>query len=93
LTVEAELAQAAPEQVFRGRLNSANTAPPDLSRTNHAARRLPTLRRHRRRGTPWGDGKRGAHIYHDANFLTFHRIRGFRHLTIEDSVVDPASLR
>ena len=32
------------------------------------------------------DGLGGAHNMHDANFLTFHRIRNFRALTEQDSV-------
>ncbi len=36
--------------------------------------------------TAHDDGMGGAHNAHDANFLTFHRIRGFRRLTMEDSV-------
>jgi len=36
--------------------------------------------------TAHDDGLGGAHTYHDANFLTFHRFEGFRHLTLEDSV-------
>lgn len=39
------------------------------------------------------DGLGGAHNAHDANYLTFHRIRNFRTLTWKDSVVDPASLK
>ena len=35
------------------------------------------------------DGVGGAHNAHDANFLTFHRIKNFRDLTMADSVVDP----
>lgn len=38
------------------------------------------------------DGLGGAASYHDANYLTFHRIIGFRDLTMADSVVDPADL-
>lgn len=30
--------------------------------------------------TAHGDGNLNAHINHDANFLTFHRIEGFRKL-------------
>lgn len=40
--------------------------------------------------TAFDDGLGGAHNNHDANFLTFHRIAGFRDLTLSDS---PASLR
>ncbi len=31
--------------------------------------------------TGWDD----SHSFHDANYLTFHRVKNFRHLTIEDS--------
>lgn len=31
--------------------------------------------------TAWDDNSTGAHNYHDANFLTFHRITDFRHRT------------
>jgi len=36
--------------------------------------------------TACDDGLGGAHNQHDANFITFHRIRNFRKLTMEDSV-------
>jgi hypothetical protein len=36
--------------------------------------------------TAFADGPGGAHSAHDANFLTFHRIRGFRDLGPGDSV-------
>jgi hypothetical protein len=36
--------------------------------------------------TAFDDGQGGAHNYHDANFLTFHRFANFRHLTLADSV-------
>ena len=36
--------------------------------------------------TAYPDGQGGAHSAHDANFLTFHRIRGFRGLGPGDSV-------
>ncbi len=36
--------------------------------------------------TACDDGLGGAHNQHDANFLTFHRIRSFRKLTMEDSI-------
>ncbi len=42
--------------------------------------------------TAYDDGLGGAHNQHDANFMTFHRFRGFRSLTIQDSAVDPAEL-
>lgn len=36
--------------------------------------------------TAYDDGKGGAHNFHDANYLTFHRVTGFRQLTMADSV-------
>ena len=42
--------------------------------------------------TAYDDGLGGAHNAHDANFLTFHRFARFRHLTMADSVVDPAEV-
>ena len=36
--------------------------------------------------TAYDDGRGGAHNFHDANYLTFHRIAGFRRLTMADSV-------
>lgn len=42
--------------------------------------------------TSYDDGRGGAHNAHDANYMTFHRIRGFRRLKMADSVVDPATL-
>ncbi len=36
--------------------------------------------------TAYDDGLGGAHNQHDANYLTFHRFKGFRRLTMEDSV-------
>jgi hypothetical protein len=36
--------------------------------------------------TAHDDGQGGAHNAHDANFLTFHRIREFRDLRMRDSV-------
>jgi hypothetical protein len=36
--------------------------------------------------TAYDDGQGGARNFHDANFLTFHRIRNFRTLTMKDSV-------
>lgn len=36
--------------------------------------------------TAYDDGQGGAHNAHDANFLTFHRVAGFRSLTMADSV-------
>jgi len=34
----------------------------------------------------------GAHDYHDANYLTFHRVKDFRSRSMADSRVDPKSL-
>jgi hypothetical protein len=31
--------------------------------------------------TAFDDGEGGAHTYHDANFLTFHRWKNFRELS------------
>ncbi len=42
--------------------------------------------------TAYDDGLGGAHNAHDANYLTFHRVRAFRRLTLADSVVRPDSL-
>jgi hypothetical protein len=36
--------------------------------------------------TAYDDGQGGAHNAHDANYLTFHRIAGFRNRTMADSV-------
>ncbi|HPC17644.1 MAG TPA: sialidase family protein [Candidatus Hydrogenedentes bacterium] len=36
--------------------------------------------------TAFDDGLGGAHNMHDANFLTFHRFKNFRTLTLDDSV-------
>jgi hypothetical protein len=36
--------------------------------------------------TAFDDASGGAHNAHDANYLTFHRIRNFRSLTLRDSV-------
>lgn len=36
--------------------------------------------------TAYDDGMGGAHTFHDANFLTFHRVENFRKLTGADSV-------
>jgi hypothetical protein len=38
--------------------------------------------------TAYDDGLGGAHRFHDANFLTFHRIKNFRNLEIGDSTPD-----
>lgn len=35
--------------------------------------------------TAYDDGLGGAHSFHDANYLTFHRIRRFRELTLKDA--------
>lgn len=35
--------------------------------------------------TAYGRGERAAHRQHDANYLTFHRIKGFRGLDMNDS--------
>lgn len=35
--------------------------------------------------TAYGQGERAAHRQHDANYLTFHRIKSFRDLTMKDS--------
>ena len=35
--------------------------------------------------TAYDDGLGGAERAHDANFLTFHRIKGFRNLEMDDS--------
>jgi len=39
--------------------------------------------------TAYDDGLGGAHNFHDANFLTFHRVEHFRQLTPKDSVSIP----
>jgi hypothetical protein len=39
--------------------------------------------------TAFDDGAGGAHNQHNANFITFHRVRGFRELTMKDSVALP----
>ncbi|MFA7003104.1 MAG: exo-alpha-sialidase [Verrucomicrobiia bacterium] len=36
--------------------------------------------------TAYDDDQGGAHNFHDANFLTFHRVANFRRLTMADSV-------
>jgi hypothetical protein len=38
--------------------------------------------------TAYDDGLGGAHNAHDANYLTFHRFRGFRRLVLADSAVN-----
>ncbi len=40
--------------------------------------------------TAYDDGLGGAHNAHDANFLTFHRVKDFRNKTMADSVPMPA---
>jgi hypothetical protein len=35
--------------------------------------------------TAYDDGLGGAYRFHDANFLTFHRIKNFRNLEMADS--------
>lgn len=42
--------------------------------------------------TAYDDAEGGAPRAHDANYLTFHRLAGFRDLGRSDSVVDPADL-
>lgn len=42
--------------------------------------------------TACDDAGGGAHNFHDANHLTFHRIGGFRTRTMADSPVDPVTL-
>ncbi len=39
--------------------------------------------------TAYDDAEGGAHNNHDANFLTFHRLKNFRALTMADSVAMP----
>ncbi len=39
--------------------------------------------------TAYEDGLGGAHNCHDANFITFHRFRRFRELTMADSITIP----
>jgi hypothetical protein len=36
--------------------------------------------------TAFDDGEGGAHRAHDANYLTFHRFKNFRQLTMRDGV-------
>lgn len=43
--------------------------------------------------TAWDDDAGGAHNFHDANFMTFHRVRKFRNVTEKQSVVPVDSLR
>jgi hypothetical protein len=41
--------------------------------------------------TAYDDGQGGARNFHDANFLTFHRVHNFRALTMKDSVPMPSA--
>jgi hypothetical protein len=41
--------------------------------------------------TAFDDGLGGARNFHDAKFLTFHRIKNFRSLTMKDSVAVPSA--
>lgn len=43
--------------------------------------------------TAYDDGLGGAHNYHDANFMTFHRIEDFRSRTMEGSEYSVADVR
>lgn len=43
--------------------------------------------------TAWDDDAGGAHSFHDANFMTFHRVRNFRKVGPGDSVVPMETLR
>jgi hypothetical protein len=42
--------------------------------------------------TAGDDATGGAHNFHDANFLTFHRVTGFRTRSMAESPVEPAAL-
>lgn len=42
--------------------------------------------------TAFGDAEGGARTYHDANYLTFHRVKDFRSRSMADSCFDPKSL-
>lgn len=42
--------------------------------------------------TAFDDSETGAHRYHDANYLTFHRWKYFRQLTRKDDVAMPESI-
>lgn len=42
--------------------------------------------------TACDDATGGAHNFHDANFLTFHRVKNFRTRSMAESPVDPAVL-
>jgi hypothetical protein len=43
--------------------------------------------------TAYEDGLGGAHRYHDANYLTFHRFPNFRELTGKNSPPPPGPLK
>ena len=43
--------------------------------------------------TAYDDNEGGARNYHDANFLTFHRFKNFRNLTMKDAVPMPTTTR
>ena len=42
--------------------------------------------------TAFDDAEGGARTYHDANYLSFHRVRDFRARSMADSCVDPKTL-
>ena len=42
--------------------------------------------------TAYDDDEGGAHNNHDANFLTFHRFKNFRNLTMKDAVKMPTAI-
>jgi hypothetical protein len=42
--------------------------------------------------TACDDVEGGARNYHDANFLTLHRVKDFRSRSMAESCVDPKSL-
>lgn len=42
--------------------------------------------------TAFDDNQGGAHNYHDANYMTFHRIADFRNVSMQDSVCNPENL-
>jgi hypothetical protein len=43
--------------------------------------------------TAWDDDAGGAHNFHDANFMTFHRVRNFRKLTMRGSAISLEKLQ
>jgi hypothetical protein len=43
--------------------------------------------------TAFDDGLGGAHSAHDANLLTFHRVKGFRRISLADSAIPPDELQ